>query len=88
MSAEGQLNGARVFLRSDTGAPIGGYALAALGGALALFLLGMSPFMWNGWDLAHDSRTQTWSLKRYGKVVWSSRGSVDPGPGARLERPD
>jgi uncharacterized membrane protein len=63
-----------------TKTPAGGYGLAAMGGAIALFLLGMSPFMWNGWDLAHDSKTQKWSLKRFGKVVWSSRGKPNTLP--------
>jgi hypothetical protein len=55
-----------------TKTPAGGYGLAALGGLMAAFLLGASPFMWKGWDLGHDSKTKKWSLKRYGKVVWSS----------------
>ena len=38
--------------REFTKTPVGGYGLATLGGLLALFLLGASPFMWNGWDLA------------------------------------
>jgi hypothetical protein len=57
-----------------TKTPTGGYGLAALGGLLALFLIGASPFAWLGWDLGHDSKTNRWSVKRYGKVVWSSRG--------------
>ncbi len=44
---------------------------------LALFMLATSPFLWSGWDLTHESKTQQWSLKRYGQVVWSSRGSAD-----------
>jgi hypothetical protein len=55
-----------------TKTPAGGYGLAAIGGLLAMFLLGASPFMWNGWDLGHDSKTKKWSVRRYGKVVWSS----------------
>jgi hypothetical protein len=51
--------------------PAGTYSLVAVGGIVALFLLGASPFMWNGWDLAHNSKTKKWSVKRYGKVVWS-----------------
>jgi hypothetical protein len=58
-----------------TKTPGGGYLLAAAGGALALFMLGVSPLAWSGWDLAHDAKTQTWSLKRYGKVVWSRGGA-------------
>ena len=58
--------------REFTKTPVGGYGLATLGGLLALFLLGASPFMWNGWDLAHDAQSKKWSLKHYGKVVWSS----------------
>jgi hypothetical protein len=56
--------------------PVGGYTLAALGGLMALLFLGVSPFAWNGWDLAQDSKTRTWSLKRYGKVVWKSGGAA------------
>lgn len=63
-----------------TKTPAGGYALAGLGGAMALFVLAISPFLWNGWDLAFDSKTQKWSLKRYGQVVWSSRGASDKPP--------
>jgi hypothetical protein len=63
-----------------TKTPAGGYGMAALCGAMALFLLGASPFMWNGWDLAHDTKNRKWSLKRYGKVIWSSRGPADHGP--------
>jgi len=55
-----------------TKTPVGGYGLATVGGLLALFLLGASPFMWNGWDVAHDAKSKKWSLKRYGKVVWTS----------------
>jgi hypothetical protein len=55
-----------------TKTPVGGYGLGVLGGLLSVFMLGASPFMWNGWDLGHDSKTKKWSLKRYGKVVWSS----------------
>ena len=55
-----------------TKTPIGGYGLSALGGLLAVFLLGSGPFIWNGWDLGHDATSKKWSLKRYGKVVWSS----------------
>jgi hypothetical protein len=51
---------------------VGGYGLAALGGLLAVFLLVASPFLWNGWDLGHDATSMKWSLKRYGKVVWST----------------
>jgi hypothetical protein len=58
--------------REFTNTPAGGYGLAALGGLLGAFLLVASPFMWNGWDLAHDAKSRKWSLKRYGKVVWSS----------------
>jgi hypothetical protein len=59
-----------------TKTPLGGYALAALGGLMALFMLGMSPLAWNGWDLSHDSKTKTWTIKRYGKVVWRSGGKT------------
>ena len=59
--------------REFTKTPVGGYGLAALGGLLALFLLGASPFMWNGWDLGHDATTRTWTLKRFGKVVWPNK---------------
>jgi hypothetical protein len=59
-------------VKDVTKTPAGGYGLAALGGLLALFLLGASPFMWNGWDLSHDAKSRKWSVKRYGKVVWSS----------------
>ena len=55
-----------------TKTPTGGFGLAALGGLLALFLLGASPFIWNGWDFSQDTKTRKWLLKRYGKVVWSS----------------
>jgi hypothetical protein len=55
-----------------TKTPAGGYGLAALGGLLALFMLGAGPFIWNGWDLSHDAKSRKWSVKRYGKVVWSS----------------
>lgn len=60
--------------------PAGGYGLAAVGGALALFLLVASPFMWDGWDLALDSKTRQWSLKRHGKVVRTFGAPAGPGP--------
>ena len=56
--------------------PAGGYALAALSGLLALFLLGVGVLAWNGWDLAQDSQTKRLMLKRHGKVVWSSGGKA------------
>src|SRR5262249_14809514 len=59
-----------------TKTPLGGYALAALGGLMALFLLGMSPLVWNGWALSQDPKTKTWAIKRYGKVVWRSGGKA------------
>ncbi len=66
--ADGEVN-----KREFTKTPVGGYGLAALGGLMALFLLGASPFMWNGWDLGHDATSQTWSLKPYGKVVRANK---------------
>jgi hypothetical protein len=69
---EGQVADDDDFAKS----PVGGYTLAALGGLMALFFLGVSPFAWNGWDLGQDSKTKTWSLKRYGKVVWKSGGAA------------
>ncbi len=43
----------------------------------ALFLLVSGVLMWNGWDLGlQDSKTRTWKVKRYGKVVWSSGGKA------------
>jgi hypothetical protein len=55
-----------------TKTPAGGYGLAALAGLFGVFLLVASPFAWNGWDLAHDAKSKKWSVKRFGKVVWSS----------------
>ncbi len=59
-----------------TKTPAGGYLLGTLGGLLALFLLVSGVLMWNGWDLAQDRKTRTWTVKRYGKVVWSSGGKA------------
>ena len=56
--------------------PAGGYALAALAGLLALFLLVVGVLAWNGWDLAQDSQTKRLMLKRLGKVVWRSGGKA------------
>jgi hypothetical protein len=56
-----------------TRTPAGGYLLAALGGLMALFVLGFSPFAWMGYDLAFDKEQRVWKLKRYGRVVWASR---------------
>lgn len=53
------------FLKS----PKGAYPLAALGGLMALFLIGYSPFAWRGYDLAFDDKDRTWKIKRYGRVV-------------------
>jgi hypothetical protein len=55
-----------------TKTPAGGYGLVARGGLMSLFSFGASPFLWNGWDFGHDSKTKNWSVKRYGEVVWSS----------------
>jgi hypothetical protein len=44
---------------------------------MALFMLGASPFIWNGWDLSFDKITKKWSLKRYGKVVRSLKGGSE-----------
>jgi hypothetical protein len=60
-----------------TKTPRGAYLVAVLGGLMGLFFFGMSPLMWNGWDLAQDSRTGQWQVKQYGTVVWSTRGRVD-----------
>ena len=57
-----------------TKTPTGGYLLAALGGAMALFMLAASPFAWNGLDLSFDQSAKKWCLKRYGKVIWSAKG--------------
>lgn len=57
------------FLKS----PKGAYPLAALGGLMALFMLGYSPFAWKGYDLAFDDKDRTWKVKRYGRVVWESK---------------
>jgi hypothetical protein len=67
---EGQVADVEDFTKT----PLGGYALAALGGLMALYMLGMSPLAWNGWDLGQDPKTKTWVVKRYGKVVWRSGG--------------
>ncbi len=69
---EGQVARDDEFTRT----PGGGYLLGALGGLLALFLLVTSVLMWNGWDLAQDRKTRTWTVKRHGKVVWSSGGKA------------
>jgi hypothetical protein len=69
---EGQVTRDDEFTRT----PLGGYALSALGGLMALFLLGISPLVWNGWDLSQDSKTRTWAIKRHGKVVWRSGGKA------------
>jgi hypothetical protein len=60
--------------------PAGSYLLAALGGVLAVFLLSVSPLRWKGWDLAHESKTRKWTLKRHGQVIWTSRGEAEPRP--------
>ncbi len=56
--------------------PAGSYLLAAFGGLIALFMLGVGVLAWNGWDLAQDSQTKRLMLKRFGKVVWSSGGKA------------
>jgi hypothetical protein len=67
-----RLQEGEVTAKDFTNTPAGGYGLAAIGGLIALFMLGASPLIWNGWDLAHDAKTRKWSLKRYGKVLWST----------------
>ena len=57
-----------------TKTPAGGYLLATLGGVMALIMLGASPFAWNGMDLSFDKTAKKWSVKRYGKVVWTAKG--------------
>ncbi len=69
---EGQVTRDDEFTRT----PAGGYTLAALGGLMAVFMLGMSVLAWNGWELSQDSTTKRWTLKRHGKVVWSSGGKA------------
>ncbi|WP_337177123.1 hypothetical protein [Paludisphaera sp.] len=63
-----------------TKSPRGGYLLAALGGLMALFMLGYSPIAWMGYDLAFDDKRRTWKVTRHGRVVWSS-GKGDAGTG-------
>jgi hypothetical protein len=55
-----------------TKTPAGGYLMAALVLAVGLFMLGASPFTWNGWDLSIDKNTKKWCLKRDGKIVSST----------------
>ena len=57
------------FLKS----PKGAYPLAALGGLMALFMLGYSPFAWKGYDLGFDDKERTWRITRYGRVIWESK---------------
>jgi hypothetical protein len=62
--------------------PKGAYPLAALGGLMALFVLGYSPFAWKGYDLAFDDKDRTWKIKRYGRVTWESKKKAPRiGPG-------
>lgn len=56
-----------------TKTPLGGYLVSALMGLLALFVLGVSPFAWLGYDLAFDDKGRFWKLKRYGRVIWTSQ---------------
>jgi len=53
--------------------PKGAYPLAALGGLMALFMLGYSPFAWKGYDLGFDDKERTWRITRYGRVIWASK---------------
>jgi hypothetical protein len=70
-----RLEEGEVVERDFTKTPTGAYGLAALGGALALFMLAVSPLMWHGYDLAFDKKARTWSLKRDGKAIWVSKGA-------------
>jgi hypothetical protein len=54
--------------------PLGGYLTAAFVLAVGLFMLGTSPFTWNGWELSVDKNTKKWCLRRYGKVVSNPKG--------------
>jgi hypothetical protein len=73
-----RLEDGEVTEKDFTKTPTGSYGLAALGGLMALFMLGVSPFIWNGWDLSQDSKTRKWQIKRYGKVVsfWGDKRSI------------
>lgn len=62
-----------------TKTPRGGYLLSGLGGVLALFMLGLSPFMMMGYDMTMDEKDRIWKLKRHGRVVWDSKhGAAKP----------
>ncbi|MFO0946108.1 MAG: hypothetical protein U1D30_09205 [Planctomycetota bacterium] len=56
--------------------PTGGYLFASLGALMALTFLVFSPFAWMGYDLGYDDKQRTWTLKRYGRVVWASKKGV------------
>jgi len=51
----------------------GGYLLAGLGGLMALLFIALSPFAWWGYDLAFEKDQKIWQLKRYGRVIWSTK---------------
>lgn len=56
-----------------TRSPRGGYLLSAVGGLMALFMLGFSPVAWMGYDLGYDEKQRAWMVKRHGRTLWTSR---------------
>ncbi|MAG93813.1 MAG: hypothetical protein CMJ48_08705 [Planctomycetaceae bacterium] len=50
-----------------TDTPLGGYGLAAAGGAMSLFMLVAGLLAWYGWDIDLDSKTGKVSIKRFGE---------------------
>lgn len=70
----------------------GGYGFAALGALFSLLMTVGGGFMWFGWDLTHETKSQRWLLKRYGRIVWDSKskgGSIEvlPSDAWREEEP-
>lgn len=57
------------FLKSAKG----GYIISALSGLMAVFMLGLSPFTWMGYDLIFEDKDRSWRVKRYGRVIWQSK---------------
>ncbi len=52
--------------RDLTKRPLVGYGLSALVSVICLFLLAAAVFQWYGWDIDLDSKSGTFSIKRFG----------------------
>ncbi len=68
-----RLESGAIEKKDFTDTPAGGYLVSSFGAVMALFVLGLSPLAWKGYDLAFDDKQRIWKLKRYGRVVWASK---------------